>query len=269
MHDLREKIIMVLIVAAFFVGSGWAFVHFAHPFDPPGLRVDPETHCVVDGTLPAHTVIVFDQSNSFEQRDHDWFETILREETRLLPEGGMLSLYSIAENPAANAPVFTLCSPGGDIDWANENSRRALSRYDAFIEDAARHAGETTTLTTSATTPLLETILDLADRPQFTPDVPRRRLIIISDMMQNTANYDFYRDIPEIDRLIDADAEILEADFSNVCVMAKMVRRAATAERRRRLKDFWENYFAETGTELYWVRRLTSGLCPLSIDSSQ
>ena len=262
MYGLSEKILMGLIVLVFLGGLSFgAYVLISKRMEDRQFRVNDETNCLVDRSPPASTAFVVDQSSPFEPRDQERFRTMMRDEIMLLPKHGQFSLYSIAQNPAANAPIDSFCSPGATIDWANENVNRAIERYERFLREAEEQANNSLATPRGDVSPLLETFADIADRVEFDPGIESRRLVVISDFMQYYGDLDFYREIPDVQALDTRPDRALEADFSDVCVLFRRVRRPGETHDIAALSRFWENYFRATGAEITWVTRRTHAYC--------
>jgi hypothetical protein len=141
------RFIYLTLVFALLVGVGGIFYLWAE-LRPPSR--DPVTGCLANGALPAHAVVLIDQSDPFSPTDLDWVTDEMRRTASTLPRYGKLSVLGLTESarlfaghsrikPLAgvvdradsSAATFGLCSPGTSDQLSQfERLSRNLSQVD-------------------------------------------------------------------------------------------------------------------------------------------
>ncbi len=215
---------------------------------PPAL--DAITACRVDHRDPAHTILLIDQSDPFGPNDFGWVTEFMDSEARLLPKYGRLTVLT----PNAAAPynpleVFTHCTPGSSED-ANPVTQNPRMIEDAWREDfyAPLSASVEAVLndTSQESSPLAEAIYTIADRADFTRKTTERRFIIVSDLMQHSEGFSFYRTGADFDAFVGTRLGDEIPDLGGVDVVARIVPRQMYDLPMADLKQFWAVYFAKT-----------------------
>lgn len=218
---------------------------------PPAT--DNETGCRTDRKDPAHTIVLVDQSDPFNQTDLDWVRSLLDGEARSLPRYGRLTLVvPNSASPYDPAQVFTGCSPGSAAEanpifqnpkmieqaWERRFHAPMLERTDDALRD-----------TVAPSSPLMEAMYTLADRPDFQTRVPARRLILVSDLMQHSQGFSMYKSGAEGAAFAASDLAGMRAQLDGVSVVARIVPRQVYALPLADVKAFWRDWFAATGAD--------------------
>ena len=218
-------------------------------------KYDPDTFCPKDGNY-ARTAILVDATDSLSASQiKSVAEEVnaLRDRLALHEWVGVFVLNE--DNIVLPAPKIALCNPG-DASTANplyqnpdQIRRKFEQKFRRPMEDAIRALAETPPQSTS---PILEMIRAVALDRNF-DSTKKRRLIIVSDMLQNTpptyshyggeANFAAWRETEHAREflqlsLLDAEVEIL---------YLKRADPAARIAQTRGHVAFWEDYFAATG----------------------
>lgn len=218
----------------------------------PRRALDPETQCPTDGNY-ARTAVLVDATDSLsasqvktirEQLDalrkrlalHEWVGVfVLNEDNLVLP-----------------TPAVALCYPGDETS-ANplyENPRDVQRRFERefrapFDAAVARLEG----LPPSDASPILEMIRAVALDRNF-DSTAGRRLVVVSDLLQNVPGYSHYQSPPDFERwrATPYAKEFLELSLLEVHVDILYLKREATRSRQTRGHvAFWEDYFRAVG----------------------
>ena len=92
-------------------------------------------------------------------------------------------------------PVFSLCNPGRGSDttfWIS-NPRRWEKRFqESFGKPLDDIITELTTASASQLSPILEVLVDLTNREELSSGEVPRRIVLVSDMLQNSDAYTFF-----------------------------------------------------------------------------
>lgn len=225
----------------------------------PRGEYDPTTLCPIDGSY-SRTAILIDATDALSASQ---VKTI-REEINALRKRLMLyewvGIFVLDEdNLVLPQPEVALCNPG-DESTANplyENPRQIRRRFEqdfrAPIEEAVERLAR---LPSKPTSPILEMIRAVALDPNF-DSTKERRLIVVSDLLQNVPAYSHYRQDADFERWRDtpyAD-EFLQLSLLDVEVDILYLKRADTRARQTRGHvAFWEDYFDAVGAAVQTLK---------------
>ncbi|MFN7165162.1 MAG: hypothetical protein ACK4P2_10135 [Hyphomonas sp.] len=218
---------------------------------PPAT--DPETGCKLDREDPVHTIVLVDQSDPFNATDLDWVRTLLDGEARSLPRHGRLTLVvPNSASPYDPVQVFTGCSPGSaaESNPIFQNPKMIAAAWERkFHAPLMLHADEALRDTVAPSSPLMEAMYTLADRPDFQGHVPVRRLILVSDLMQHSPGFSMYRSGADADVWAESPLADMRAGLGGVEVVARIVPRQQYALPLGEVKAFWRDWFEDAGAD--------------------
>ncbi len=233
-------------------------------FSPGPPDRDPETGCPEAGpaALTAILIDVTDQVGAISRAD---VLAHLDEYVADSREDEMVLAYEA--KPVGNeigSPLLSVCHPG-DPDEASEWTenprlirRRLEERFERPLEELF---AELLGREPASTSPLMESVQSVAvsvlGRHEYA-GLPKR-LILVSDLMQNTRNLSFFRQAVDYEVFAaTAGADALGTDLRGTAVEVLFVQR--TAHRRldgtRGLIDFWQRWIEEQGGTLNRVARI-------------
>ena len=179
-------------------------------------------NCRKDNVIPAHTIVLIDQSDPFDEADVDWVWQLIFDEAKALKKHGRLTILGIdSEVPERGKQVFSRCSPGSP-SRANplyEHPGFIQQDWETKFEETMRERVSELMLTDQAPqSPLLEHMRGILRRADFRTDMPLRRIVIISDLYQHSSNYSMYNSGLNMP-LMDKAAEAIEfPDFAGTSV---------------------------------------------------
>lgn len=210
---------------------------------------DPETLCRTDAPLGAHTFILVDATDRLEARHRRKLKAVVQQEGQRLARHERLTLATIrADRPQEPRVLFSLCNPG-DGRSANplfQNTRKAQERWEAAfgetLDRAIRRAGAGRGAESS---PILSGLRAAVADPDFGPEIPSRRIVLVSDLLEFTpGGFSLY---PE-DATFTAwrtTAVIPPPDLDNISVRVVTLDRPANAAAQTRARNtFWSDYFS-------------------------
>lgn len=244
--DILGGALIALIVGV--IGAGGALKYSLSESSP----IDPETLCPVDHVVP-HTVILVDRTDRLTEDHVILFERAVEAEASALPIAGRLSIFTIeGEVRSVPEPVFSVCKPaeGKDAHWFHENKRRMQAQHEMrFASPLAAVLERLGKPAEADVSPILETIQSVARLPEFSPAAGVRRLVIVSDLLQNTPEYSQYRTLPDYDIFRDTPyASTVMAALTGVEVeIVYLPNRAAALRQTPEHLDFWIRYFTDRG----------------------
>lgn len=216
---------------------------------PPAT--EQETGCRLDRRDPSHTIILVDQSDPFNATDLAWVRALLEDEARALPKYGRLTLsVPNAASPYDPVTVWSGCSPGS-AEGANpifQNPRMIEQAWQRKFHDPLLAGAEGVLVDNVApSSPLMEAMFTLGDRPDFQAQTPKRRLILVSDLMQHSKDFSMYRTGTDWEAYEGTPLMDMRPGLAGVDVVARVVPRQEYALPLGEVKAFWQRWFRGTG----------------------
>jgi len=230
------------------------------------VTLDSETLCPSDGPTGVVAILI-DTTDAFtpiQQRD---IANNLAELRESLPVGYLFAGYTIdLGNSAVAIPAFYLCNPGrGEgVSELTANPRLIEERWREEFEEPIASTLETMTRSGGAEiSPILEAIQSVSVSQFHDPtygDVPKR-LVIVSDMLQNSENYSVYEtSLPFADFESKPEWARVRANLKGVRVEIVFVIRPEYSQLQTdSLLQFWLNVFAAEGTDIDRIIRVAGG----------
>ncbi|MEQ8559817.1 MAG: hypothetical protein RIB03_16015 [Henriciella sp.] len=212
-----------------------------------------ETGCRMDRKDPAHTIVMIDQSDPFNPNDLGWVNEFIDSEARTLPRFGRLTVVTPnSDDPYDAKIVYSHCSPGS-AEHANaflQNPRMIEDTWrETFYKPLSTEIETALTDTRQPSSPLFEAVYSIADRADFQASRGDRRIILISDLMQHSEEFSFYR--TGTDEAAFAETRLADQvpEMDGVEIVARVVPRQEYDLPMSEVKGFWRDYFARTGAE--------------------
>lgn len=216
--------------------------------------------CPKDGAKSV-TVLLVDQTDplSVPQRQDflNQFE-MLRDS---IPKHGRLSIFKVdAADSALLEPVLNVCNPGdgSDLSEATGNPQGAKRKWESGFKAPVQDSFDVLVEASGAEkSPIFQSVQSVALTNFQTPvarDKPRR-LIIVSDLLQNTPGMSFYGRLPDPDGLL-SSAEFVKSktDLTGVEVELWMLGRSSRAElQKMALIELWQKALTAQGARVVRV----------------
>jgi hypothetical protein len=237
-----------LLIALAFLMLGGVGATFAL-LRPPA--VDSETLCRRDAPVAAHTVVLVDATDKLEPRHRKRLTVaVAQERARLNPYDRLTILALRPDAPQEPRLLFSKCLPRQPslVNPLFENPAMAQEKWDETIgkalDSAVRRAGGGSGAPVS---PIAASLRAAAADPDFTAPGLARRLVLISDLLENDAHgYSVYRQT--------APGEPTRAALDGVSVRVITFDRPADTARQEAAKAaFWAPFFAASGAkDIVW-----------------
>lgn len=170
-------------------------------------------------------------------------------------------IIAVYREGAAPEIVFDMCNPGSGKDASPlyETPTRVQRVYEEKFDRPLNEVLERMlAANTAPQSPILEMIQDISTLYQFDPSAPHRRLVVISDMLQNTPRLSHYRTKPNYAAFVNSDyANSVMADLDKVVVTVFYVSRPGSEKfQNNNHTDFWIRYFKDAGANGNEIRRI-------------
>ena len=260
---MRGKDFLGLFNILIVIGVIGAICYAALVLQP--AEYDPNTLCLVD-EQPAHMGVVIDKTDLYSPQQADRIEDLVLDSRDRLMIGERLSLYELdARGQLINTNNFSLCNPGrGDqINPLYRNPARVEARYQALFEGPLQSAlSDLVEPKESPASPILEALADLAVQDEFDPTTPRRTVIMVSDMLQNSRLFSVYgRARGDLVNRLPAPSRVaaqIESEYGDVLAgvtieIYLIERQGWSAEQRNILRQYWSEVFRQLGMRDRWT----------------
>jgi len=143
-----------------------------------------------------------------------------------------VELYVASGEPLTERPkpLVAACNPGGEGDKSELTANLALVRQKwarAFAEPFTAAVSEAMNRPNSDHSYILSSVqiaVQLLRRPEFAA-IPKR-LILVSDLLENSDSFNFYKKLPSLDEMLEARSYLaLRTDFSGIDIDIWYLRR--------------------------------------------
>ncbi len=237
--------LLLMIVGVSFVG-GMLYIVSSQP-----NTTLAEDQCVEGAELDAHTIIQVDQSDAYSAVQVSALVTVIERARDRLPARGRLTiLYLNAESPFEPSQEFSFCSPGRAEDydsWSSDPQMRQREWEERFSQPLDAVIDKLRKPREAQQSPIVESVRGLEWRPDYDLIVATRELIIVSDMIQNSAIGRFHsRAQPnDADRIVRQIADDrLVPDLTGVSITIELLENERTIPyQTSALRRFWDQLF--------------------------
>lgn len=175
----------VLILLALIVLAGFAYAGLMLRAAP----TDADTLCRRDGLVTAHTIVLVDSTDRLEPRHRRKLSAVLDQERARLSQYERITVMRLnARRPQEPVILFSKClpRPPEDANPLFENPRQRQAQWDTEFADAlARALRSAQSGSAQRASPILAGLRAVAADPDFGDDIPRRRLVLISDLLEH------------------------------------------------------------------------------------
>lgn len=239
-QDIVGCILIALVVSV--IGAG-AYISVAG-------RTETEVSPCNDN---AHIVLLVDRTDPYSAETRERIVDIMRDMAASLSVGDRLTIMPI-DGTVSPEPLISLCRPPSEAHWLYENERMIKEQYAAhFGAPLAFWEGQIETPARAEASLIFETIRAVTELPTFTPSVPHRRIVVVSDFLQHMPPvYSQYRDGLDYEQFRQsAYAAQVSAPLEGVMVQVvylaneRAVRFQGTAHRA-----FWLHWFQDEGATM-------------------
>ncbi|MEA1941985.1 MAG: hypothetical protein U9P68_07060 [Pseudomonadota bacterium] len=226
---------------------------------------DSQTLCLADST-PPHSVVVIDKTDLYSSAQADAIGDLILRARDALAVGERFSLYELNESgELRNTNRFSLCNPGAgeQVNPLYRNPERVQARYNAlFAEPLDRALADLVTPKDAPSSPIIEALARLGQDPSFDRTVPRRRIVLVSDMLQNSEIFSVYgrrrgtfeQRVPPPGAVADIIRETYGDSLRGVELEIRLIPRDSwEAEQRGVLQAYWSEVFRRLGVTAYWL----------------
>lgn len=218
------------------------------------IETDPVTNCRSDGYFPRDSVILFDATEPVSQAQLEDVSNQLDSIVQNSIIHERFTIYFLRDEPKRFEPKLMVCNPGTgeNLNAATNNLRKLMKTWqDTFKAPVKGSVEGLTSVTPSASSPIMEMLKFVGLRTFARSDSPDKRLILVSDMVEHTDSYSQYRnwtfDFQELSRtpyfremrprLTDVFIDILYIERSELSAI----------QGKSHIADFWQPFVRRSG----------------------
>lgn len=156
--------------------------------------LDPTTLCPTSRSLAGHTVVIVDRTDRWTPAMSAAVTELLDAAQRETRRYQKFSIVSLDADQSVH-PLFSVCNPGAPTFWSDlyRGRRYTVRDFEQHFVGAADHVVAHVSEPSEAnTSPIVEYVRRWLGSDDFSAAVPERRLILVSDMRQNSPLYSVY-----------------------------------------------------------------------------
>jgi len=157
-------------------------------------ELDAATLCPTNRPLAGHTVVIVDRTDRWTQAMGSALTQLVENAQRDTDKYEKFSIVSLDANQSVH-PLFSICNPGEPTFWSDlYRGRRYTTRdfEERFVGAGERIVEQVREPSEARTSPIVEYVHRWLGSDDFNANVRHRRLILVSDMRQNSPLYSIY-----------------------------------------------------------------------------
>jgi len=253
--DFRRALILGVIVVA----AVAAIVYYKATGEED--RLD-KMLCLEKAGPKGHVILLVDKTDPLTFTQAKAFNLLLTNlsSRTLVGEGELLSVFVLGEDFRDTAePIFEKCNPGDGKDKDPLKNTLSLwkERYEKeFVRPLLSLESEMKSITPGKYSPILQMLQVVAIRFAKHDVRGSKRLIIVSDMLQNSPELSFFKSTPNFKEAQKQPSfSRLRAKLHGVNVTVQLLLHNPQLQKDP-LARFWEEYFREMGGTLQKIEAL-------------
>ena len=227
---------------------------------------DRNTGCIAGQTVPReHTVVLVDQTDPLNLHQIAYVKALILAEYQRLRPYGELTVRGVRADPDDAGNSFSRCRlrRGAEVMGVASNPDMIEAAFKRTVGDALNgYLNGLHDVPSAPRSPIIEAVDSAMDAPDFGPTTRDRRLVLVSDMAQNSGSVSEYAGPGSgLDPSPAARSE-LTRDLHGVAVRIHYVHRPELAAiQTSAQRDFWRQWFTGQGAnvKLGWGLQLVDG----------
>jgi hypothetical protein len=244
-----------IAIIASLVLLGVTVFYLSYQLKPKEYRIDEQSLCSKDEVVKVKKIVLIDKSDKWSSHNIEKMDSWLSDIHEGVAMNSRLNILSISGDDKNSTNVKTLfdkCSPGSneDCNALYENCRDIKENYDRAFQEPLVEITEMLAKPDEAeTSPLFETMTEIVDNIQS----KEAEIHIISDFMENSYKFNFYKEVASVDEIIKEYA--LPSDVKIRVYMHIIERRKHSRELLDKVKEQWKEYFEKQGITVVSAKR--------------
>jgi hypothetical protein len=171
-------------------------------FRPPML--DERTLCPTDKPIAGHTVVIVDRTDKWNPAVGETLREFIADAQKNTQRYQKFSVVSL-DSGMSTRPLFSVCNPGEPDFWTDLYRGRRYTQRDfdeKFIGAAQTLTAQVREPSEAGSSPVVEYIHRWLGRDDFNATIKNRRMVLVSDMRQNSDQYSIYKAAANADELV-------------------------------------------------------------------
>lgn len=215
--------------------------------------LDAATLCPTNRPLAGHTVVIVDRTDRWSQAMGAALTQLVENAQRDTDQYEKFSIVSLDANQSVH-PLFSICNPGEPTFWSDlYRGRRYTTRdfEERFVGAAERIVEQVREPSEARTSPIVEYVHRWLGSDDFNAGIRHRRLILVSDMRQNSSLYSIYSDAE--DQLSDVVARQFGPAAEGVAFDVYFVAHGRDHNvTEDEVRSAWDHAFGRIGADYSW-----------------
>ena len=215
--------------------------------------LDAATLCPTNRPLAGHTVVIVDRTDRWTTAMGAALTQLVENAQRDTDKYEKFSIVSLDANQSVH-PLFSICNPGEPTFWSDlYRGRRYTTRdfEERFVGAADRVVEQVREPSEARTSPIVEYVHRWLGSDDFNANVAHRRLILVSDMRQNSDLYSIYSGAE--DQLGDVVARQFGPAAEGVAFDIYFVAHGQDHHvSEDEVRTAWDNAFGRIGADYSW-----------------
>ncbi len=215
--------------------------------------LDAATLCPTNRPLAGHTVVIVDRTDRWSQAMGAALTQLVENAQRDTDQYEKFSIVSLDANQSVH-PLFSICNPGEPTFWSDlYRGRRYTTRdfEERFVGAAERIVEQVREPSEARTSPIVEYVHRWLGSDDFNAGIRHRRLILVSDMRQNSSLYSIYTDAE--DQLSDVVARQFGPAAEGVAFDVYFVAHGRDHDvTEDEVRSAWDHAFGRIGADYSW-----------------
>ena len=249
-------ILIIILVIAALVGALLFFLKVKDSY-----KIDSETLCPIDIGPTGYIVVLLDLTDTLSQSQASKLRQELDWEFQRAETGTMISAGVVSADPINWGTKIAICKPlqGHEANELYQNPTLIEERYnDGFLSRIETTIQSMMKSKTENRSPIMESLQAvISETPGFATSHDRKRIIVVSDLLQHSDVISFYRgqywdhfaSSPQYSRL-SKNLDGVEV------IIIYLPRPEARISNRAAVDDFWVRYFDRQGASQVRTRPL-------------
>jgi hypothetical protein len=158
-------------------------------------EIDEATLCPTSRPIAGHTLVILDRSDKWNPAMGDTLTQLVENAQRDTKQYQKFTIVSL-DSKLSPHPLFSICNPGqptllSDLYRGHRYTERDFAEH--FVGAAEKVIEQVRAPDVAPTSPIVEYVHSWLGADDFDEKTPNRRIILVSDMRQNSSLYSMYR----------------------------------------------------------------------------
>ena len=248
-----KSLAIVIILLIFFIGGFWSIRE-----TEKHASIDPVTYCD-QSHVPAVTLVLVDASDALDVVQIERVTADLLHTMAESPERSRIDIYAArADGTRLIEPLFSKCNPGRAGSAVTSNAKGdALKFREGYLQAIEQAFSSALGEKEAGTSPILESIREAAVQSFARESVrTQKKVIIVSDMLQNSAVYSQYLRVEPFKQFSKSPARSQTlVDLTDADVSIKYITRAKYRKFQGIAhQTWWHDYFIAANVRKHDVK---------------